>query len=123
MTEQPRDWDREMASIDREIQKQGGSGAGGQVGGVRGPAAPALPVGVTPPGRSVALTWFWTLLGAALGLALVVWPYERVCGLRLAFFLGAAGLTILAAFLGATSSWANRRALAHVVSLVVIVWA
>jgi hypothetical protein len=71
----------------------------------------------------VAATWFWTVLAVALALALPLWPYERGCGLRLGFFLGATGLTLLAGFLGALASWANRRGLAHVLSLIVLVWA
>ena len=80
-----------------------------------------------PPGpvrrRSVALAWFWALLAVALGLALLLWPYQRACGLQLIFFLGAAGITALIAVLGALASWAHHRALAHVISLLVLVWA
>jgi hypothetical protein len=118
MNQPPRDWDKELADIDRAIEKQG-------------PAAPvtrSLPAGTTPatPGtvakRSVALTWFWTGLALALAVALPLWPYERGCGLRLAFFLGATAITLLAGFLGALASWANRRGFAHLLSLVVLVW-
>jgi hypothetical protein len=118
MNQPPRDWDKELADIDRAIEKQG-------------PAAPAsqsLPAGTTPaaPGsvakRSVVLTWFWTGLALALAVALPLWPYERGCGPRLAFFLGATAITLLAGFLGALASWANRRGFAHLLSLVVLVW-
>lgn len=117
MSDRPRDWDRELADIDKVIE-------GGPQPGVtpvpRGPGGlPAAP----PRRTSVALTWFWVLLAAALGVALAVWPYQRACGIQLGFFLGAAALTVLAGFLGAMASWANRRGFGHIVSLVVIVWA
>ena len=119
MTE-PRNWDRELADIDKAIAKQNNVPAGS-------PPAPA-PRGPVPPGapvrrRSVALTWFWVLLALALAAALPLWPYERSCGLRLIFFLGAAGVTALIGLLGALASWSHRRGLAHVLSLLVIVWA
>jgi hypothetical protein len=114
MTEPPRDWDRELAQVDRAIAKQ------------QPPAtAPAVgPAGHPPVGRRfVALTWFWSGLAVLLAVALLLWPYEKNCGIRLIFFLGAAGLTVLAGLLGALAAWAHRRGLAHLLSLLVITWA
>jgi hypothetical protein len=122
MTDQPRDWDRELADIDRVISK----------GGTPAPAGPGSPPpAVRPPAggppvvrrRSVALTWFWVLLAVALAAALAIWPYQRGCGLQLFFYLGAAGVTALAALMGALASWSHRRGFAHVAALLVLVWA
>jgi hypothetical protein len=123
MSEQPRNWDRELADIDKVIAKQGSAPA--QAGGTPSPAArgPAVPAGAPVRRRSVALTWFWVLLALALAIALPLWPYERACGLRLVFFMGAAGVTALVGFLGALASWASHRGFAHVLSLAVIGWA
>jgi hypothetical protein len=114
MTEQPRDWDRELADIDRTIAKQPPPTAPAPSGG-----RPSQPVGH----RFVALTWLWTGLAIVLAVALGVWPYDKNCGLRLIFFLGAGGIALLAAVLGALAGWAHRRGLAHLLSLLVIVWA
>jgi hypothetical protein len=114
MTEQPRDWDREMANIDRAIAKQPPAGSG------------PVPAGQTPSPplkRFVALTWFWTGLALLLGVALLLWPYDRNCGIRLIFFIGAGGLALLAGVIGALNSWNSRSGLAHFVSLLLIVWA
>jgi hypothetical protein len=119
MNQPPRDWDKELADIDKVIEKQGPAV----------PAGRALPAGTTAAvpapvaKRSVALTWFWAALALALAVALPVWPYDRTCGLRLTFFLGATAITLLAGFLGALASWAHRRGFAHLVSLLVLAWA
>jgi hypothetical protein len=121
MSDQSRDWDREMANIDKAIAKQGPTPAGAP----RRPAAGARsPAGVPAPGkRSVALTWFWVLLAVALAAALPLWPYEKSCGLQLFFFLGATGVTVVVGLLGAISSWMHRRGFAHLLALSVLTWA
>jgi hypothetical protein len=119
MSEQPRNWDRELADIDKVIAKGSVPAAGGPVPAARGSG---VPVGAPVPRRSVALTWFWVVLAVALAAALPLWPYQRSCGLQLMFFMGATGVTALIGLLGALASWANRRGFAHVVSLGVILW-
>jgi hypothetical protein len=117
VTEQPRNWDRELADIDRAIAKQGSAPVPAAVPGAR-PVAPAASVPIRR--RSVALTWFWALLAVALAVALLAWPYQRACGLQLFFYLGAAAVTAVIAVLGSVASWSHRRGLAHVVSLTVL---
>jgi hypothetical protein len=121
MSDQPRDWDRELANIDKAIAQQGTTPAGA----APSPAtAPRSPAGIPAPRRrSVALAWFWVLLAVALAAALPLWPYEKTCGLQLFFFLGAAGVTMVVGLLGALSSWAHRRGLAHLLALSVLAWA
>jgi hypothetical protein len=115
MNEEPRNWDKELANIDKAIARQ--------------PAPPAPAVGTAarpvaqPSRRFVALTWFWTALALILAVALPLWPNDKSCGLRLVFFLGAAGIALLMGVLGALSSWSYRRGLAHLLSLLAIVWA
>ncbi len=115
MNEEPRNWDKELADIDKAIARQ--------------PAAPPPPVGTgatpaaQPSRRFVALTWFWTALALILAIALPLWPNDKSCGLRLVFYLGAAGIALLMGVLGALSSWSYRRGLAHLLSLLAIVWA
>ena len=115
MTEQPRDWDKELADIDRAIARQPAPAGGAPVPAGRPPTSTAR--------RFVALTWFWSGLALVLGVALAFWPYDRNCGIRLIFFLGAGGLALLAGVLGALTSWAHHRGLAHLLSLLVIIWA
>jgi hypothetical protein len=114
MTEQPRDWDREMANIDKAIAKQQPAATGPVQSG-------SLPP--TPQRRFVALTWFWTGIAVLLAVALLLWPFDRNCGIRLVFFIGAGALALLAGVIGAVTSWAHHRGLAHLLSLLVTVWA
>jgi hypothetical protein len=121
VTEQPRDWDKELANIDRVLAKQP------RPAPPVAPGRPATTPAVTPAasarGRSVALTWFWVVLGLVLAVALPLWPYEKACGLRLIFFLGAIGITTVVGVLAALASWAHRRGFAHVLSLTIVGWA
>ena len=114
MSDQPRDWDRELANIDKAIAKQQPAGTGPVQTGSPSPTAPR---------RFVALTWFWTGLALLLAVALLLWPYDRNCGIRLVFFLGAGGLALLAAVIGALNSWAHHRGLAHLLAVSVLTWA
>ena len=115
MTEEPRNWDKELADIDKVIAKQ--------------PAPAPVPTGTPgkPAGpsqrRFVALAWFWTTLAVLLAIALPLWPNDKSCGLSLVFYLGAAGIALLMGVLGALASWSYRRGLAHLLSLLAIAWA
>jgi hypothetical protein len=117
MNEEPRNWDKELADIDKAIAKQPAAAPGPVTPGGQGrPTSPSQR-------RFVALTWFWTALAVMLAVALPLWPNDKSCGLRLVFFLGAAGIALLMGVLGALSSWSYRRGLAHLLSLLAIVWA
>jgi hypothetical protein len=117
MTEQPRNWDKELADIDKVIARQPVPAAA--PGPTAGPGKPATP----GQRRFVALTWFWTGLAMILAVALPLWPNDKSCGLKLVFYLGAAVIALLMGVLGALASWSHRRGLAFVLSLVAILWA
>jgi hypothetical protein len=112
MTEQPRNWDKELADVDRAIAKQ------------QGPPAVPPAAGTPPPGRRfVALAWFWAVLAIVLAVALIAWPYDKSCGLRLIFFLGAALVALVMGVLGAITSWRHRQGVPLFLSLLVVLWA
>ena len=130
MTDQPRDWDKELADIDRVIEKEAVAPAGQRGGTPALPPAPGAPsaraqapLAPATLKRSVAMTWFWVLLAVVLAVGLPLWPYGKECGLQLFFYLGAAMLALLAGAAGAVSSWATQRGLAHTISLLVLMWA
>lgn len=139
----PRDWDREMADIDKAIERQQSAPppAAPPVAPARSPvslppvtarpdATIVRPAGAGPGAahapvrrRSVAFTWLRTGLAVVLGAALSIWPYPKACGLELVFYFGAAGITVLVAIWAALASWSYRRGFAHLVALLVLVWA
>ena len=126
MSERPRDWDKELANIDKVIARSGSTPPSAPTGMSGGPVSP--PTRPVPSAPSVSrggilLTWFWVVLSIALAAALLLWPYEKGCGLQLSFYLGAAGTTAVFALLGAFSAWAHRRGVAHTLSLIVLAWA
>ncbi len=126
MTEQPRDWDKEMADIDRLIQASPPA-----PGRAPGPAqVPAKPAAGKPPvarepapaRRAVAGTWARALAGAVLAGAMTQWPYAHGCGGGLLLYTLAAAAVTLAGGWGAVAAWRSRLAAAHILSLVVIGW-
>ena len=123
MTEQPRDWEKELAAIDRAMDRQQ---VPAEVPAAKPTSAPALPApqpAAAKQHKAPGLTaWMRVGLGVALALAMPFWPYGRGCGIGLAAYLGAAAIVVLAGIWGAVSSWHRRRGLAHIVALLVTLW-
>jgi hypothetical protein len=123
----PRDWDKELAQIDKLIA----SGAGGAqapaptAGGAAAPAAGGRAVAAPAAGprpRAVFFTWLRLLLGLILGVAITQWPYQRGCGVLLFGYLVAVAGVIVAGLWSTLSSWRTRSGLAHVLSLALFCW-
>jgi hypothetical protein len=128
----PRDWDKELADIDKIIAATppaklvpagGAAPAAAPAKGGGGPAAGGGGGGGGPVQRRDRwATWFRVGLGAALGVAMTQWPYFHACGTALLLYLGAAGVVSLSGLWGAVSAWRRRMGLAHVVALLVFLW-
>lgn len=127
--EPPRDWDRELAAIDKLIATGAGDApAAPAPAGKRGAAPKPVPAGgggpVVPAGgrRATFLTWFRVILGVLLGAALTQWPYEKGCGLPLFGYLGGVGALVAVSLSGMTSSWRSRSGFAHLLSVGLLFW-
>ncbi len=126
-----RDWDKEMAEIDRLMAKEAKS-APGTPSPTTSPAS-AAPVARRDPGqvepkaaaaplsrRSALGLWSMALLGSLGAGALVVWPYAKGCGTMLAVYLvgvaavGGAGIWTM------RSAWLARRGIPHLLGLVIL---
>ncbi|MHB1327777.1 MAG: hypothetical protein ACYC2K_06195 [Gemmatimonadales bacterium] len=128
---QPRDWDKEMAEIDKIMgqappaQLPAGSGAA-PAPAPRAGSAPARGPAAAPPavaGRGARFsTWLRVGLGVVLAAAMTQWPYFHSCGLPLMLYLGAVGVVLVSGAWGMVSSWHRRMAAAHIISLGVLVW-
>jgi hypothetical protein len=120
--ERPRDWDKELAEIDRLLAKtpQGAAAAPPKPAvQPKGGALPAARGGASK--REVWGTWGRVLLGTLLAVGVTQWPYPHRCGVGLVLYLGVVGVVVLAGFWSAVVSWRRRIALAHIMSLAVIV--
>ncbi len=130
MSEQPRDWDKELAEIDRLIAKapappaKGTASPAPAAGGPRAlPAPGGAPAPAAPrPGGSPFTAWLRVGLVLALGVALPFWPYAHRCGTALFLYLGAAGMLVLGGLWGAVTTWDRRMGRAHALSLVATLW-
>ena len=130
----PRDWDRELADIDRLIEKMPAKPPVEQPAGApRAPGAPPtrpgtmLPGPGAGPGRRAARgqvlgTWLVVLMVVALGAFLPFWPYVNECGRGLFGYLGAVAVVVLGAVWCAGLTWRNRRPVAHLLSIVALLW-
>ena len=126
MTGPPRDWDKEMAEIDKIIAKQpvaapGGSGQGsvsrGGQAALPAPQRAAAPV-ASRSGREGLVTWIKVLLGAGVATAVALaWPYAHGCGIALYGYLAAAAGVALVGLWGVVASWKSRMAFAHTLAL------
>ena len=133
MTGPPRDWDKELAEIDKIIAKQPAGGAGPAAAL---PAPAASPRGAQPTAsratsgsvapartrRTILTTWIRVLLGVVVAAGVTQWPYPHACGLALYGYLAAAGGVVLAGLWGAVTAWRRRMGLAHTLALLVAVW-
>lgn len=72
----------------------------------------------------LAVTGSLVAAGALAALATPgLWPYGWRCGVELAVYLAAAGAALLGGLVAARASWRHRDGLAHVLALVVVLWA
>ena len=122
----PRDWDKEMAEIDKIIAsgKSAPAPAPPGVPARAGQAAPAAPVrqatGTTVTrGRDKLGVWLRTLIGGGGAVALQLWPYAKGCGTMLYLYMASALAIALLGVWAMRGAWVHRRGVAHVGGLLV----
>lgn len=128
MTDKPRDWDRELADIDKVIARSPdvppagrpapATGRPAQAPGT-GTAVPAAPV---PSRRGRAGAWMVTLLAIALAAALPFWPYLNNCGFGLIGYAATVGFLVLVSAWAVVGTWRHRLGLAHFLSILAFLW-
>jgi hypothetical protein len=130
-----RDWDKELAKIDRQIGRMSDD----ELTRAAPPASPAGPASRGPApaagarggagiaidsGRPVSRAGVYFRVGLAIALAVSVpfWPYAARCGVGLAGYLASVGVVIAAGTWAALSTWRARFGRAHVAAIVVAAW-
>lgn len=128
-----RDWDRELANIDRRLGAVPPVAAPGRVPAGTPPLQGAVDPG--PPRRTVGTpvapgrrSWRAQLalllrlvIGVAVVAALVYWPYPARCGAGLAYYLALVAALAVAGLTTSTSAWRHRAPFVHVLGLAMLV--
>lgn len=123
----PRDWDKEMADIDRLLAADkpatpNPAPGGGALARSGGPP-PSAPVhrgsGVVSRPRDAVGVWLKVLLGALGGTALLYWPYGKSCGPYLYGYLVGVLAVVAAGIWAMRAAWTHRRGWALVVGILV----
>ena len=123
-----RDWDKELAKIDAQIRSIPDEDAA--------PTAPArgkavTSAGGTPavvpaatPARPVSRVGAFLRLGLAGALAagMLLWPFDKHCGVGLALYLFSVATLIVAGGWSAMWTWRHRTPRAHLLALVIVLW-
>jgi hypothetical protein len=126
MSDPPKDWDKELAKIDRAMARMPPPPA--DPAPARKSAAPAgggAAPGVAPQHagpRATTTTWLRVVLVLTLAVAMPLWPYPKGCGVGLHAYLAAAGIVVLAGVWAGVSTWNRRRAIGHVLAILVLLW-
>lgn len=104
-------------------------------GAASSPRAPGLRPGIVtaplgaatgtyrePTSRDKMGVWLRVGLAVVVGAVMTQWPYRHACGLSLFLYLAAVAAVIVAGVWGGLSSWKFRMGVAHVSSLVTVLW-
>ena len=120
MTGPGRDWDKELAEIDKVMAKAPAVPPSPPVRASASPAPSAAPS--APPARagSALATWMKVLLGVVLAGAMTQWPYQANCGTPLFLYTGAAAMVPIAGAWAGLATWRRRMGFAHLLALGVI---
>ncbi len=119
-----RDWDKELAKIDRQLQAMPDEAPpAAPAAGARAAATGSVPAPAAAPRQTHAFGVFARLtLSVALGVGVVLWPYQARCGFGLAAYLAAVGVVMVSGAWSAVWTWRHRAARAHVLSLLLLLW-
>jgi hypothetical protein len=127
--EKERDWDREMAEVDKLLSKLPEADPYLRGSGAPAPHRPAAPGGsaLAAPGAGAAAagrlgTWARVGLGLLIGIGMTQWPYTHGCGLKLWFYLIGVGAVLVAGVWSSISSWRRRLGVAHLLSQGLVIW-
>ena len=123
----PRDWDKEMAEIDKIIASGKAPVAAGapavpaREGQSRGPA-PVVQgaAGTVTRHRDKLGVWIRAVVGIGGAVALQLWPYGKSCGTMLYLYLLSTLAVIVVGAWTMRGAWTHRRGVAHIGGLLVL---
>lgn len=115
-----RDWDRELAKIDKRLERTSDEALLPTPRGAS-PAAAAKTAEVRKETTTFGV-FVRLLLAVALGVGMLFWPYAARCGPGLAGYLAATAVVVGAGVWTAVWTWRHRSGRAHVLALLLVVW-
>jgi hypothetical protein len=127
-----RDWSKELAKVDKQLASLPDDAllpptvaelpptTRGEKGTPAASAA-AAPARVRPETSGWGV-YSRLVLSVALGVAMVLWPYEARCGVGLGAYLAAVVVVITSGVWSSIWTWRHRASRAHALSLLLILW-
>lgn len=121
--DQPRDWDKELAEVDRLLNQLPTHREEQQAAAAPKRSPAAVPAGAAQEGGGSRLgTWARVALGLLVGIGMPLWPYDHGCGIKLFLYLGGVVTVVVAGVWSGLSSWKRRMGVAHVLSQLLVIW-
>jgi hypothetical protein len=120
--DQPRDWDKELAEVDRLLNQLPTHREEQAAASAKRPQI-APTAGVAQDGGGSRLgTWARVALGLLIGIGMPLWPYDHGCGIKLFLYLGGVATVVVAGVWSGLSSWRRRMGMAHLLSQLLVIW-
>ena len=127
-----RNWDKELAKVDKQLASlsdeallaPAAASGKGEAGRGKPPGKGSSPA-ATEPARATGKPWGMyarLTLSVALGVGMVIWPYEARCGLGLAAYLAAVVVVVTSGVWSSIWTWRHRASRAHTLSLLIVLW-
>lgn len=118
---QERDWDRELAEVDRLLNQLPTHREEAAAAAARRPPATQGQAPAAPSGSRLG-TWARVGLGLLIGIGMTQWPYTHGCGFKLFVYMAGVMTVLVAGVWSSMSSWKRRMGLAHVLSQGLVIW-
>jgi hypothetical protein len=115
-----RDWDKEMAKIDKQLESVSDAQLFPEKVGAAAPQRAAVAAE-----RASTKSWpaiLRLVLSSALGIGVLFWPYANRCGLGLGGYLSAVSVVVVSGVWSSVWTWRHRTGRAHALSLLLIIW-
>lgn len=126
-----RDWEKELAKVDKQLASLSdealltpagpGKKDAPSAKGASKPAPVSADTGDVG-GRARWGMYARVTLSVALGVGMVLWPYEAKCGLGLAGYLAAVVVLITSGVWSSIWTWRHRASRSHTLSLLIVLW-
>jgi len=117
-----RDWDKEMAKIDKQLESISDAQLFPEKKGSAATPAAQAQVSAEREGTTSWPAILRLTLSVLLGVGILFWPYTNRCGLGLTGYLATVVVVVASGVWSAVWTWRHRTGRAHVLSILLIVY-